>query len=335
MKSFSFSSLSSSLCLLALGLILTGCEPDLQFSAETISPQAKNAVDVLPANPMFVGMMNTQDLKSNQYTNVFEPGSLINDDMPDEALARFKDFVDATGFDPSEDLSEVYMAIEESGSSDRPDFSVVAYASIEPERLEAYVKEQVGDKLQVRSYRGVDVYEGEDDGHAPSFSFVNDDMMIGASSASALEAMIDRLEDGGNALNSNAAMMDLVGRASSGKSGWIVAKKPAEKVNFTRSTRNDMGDAALQMWTALEYVVVAGNVESDGIESQVFLYPSASVSSDDLASLAKGMVGLMKASPEVDDKALALLDEIKVTADADYVRIGMRVDNSMLAKVKG
>ena len=335
MKSISFSSLSLSFCLLALGVVLTGCEPDLQFSAETMSPQAKNAVDVLPANPMFVGMMNTQDLKSNQYTNVFEPGSLINDDMPEEALARFNDFVEATGFDPAEDLSEVYMAIEDPGNGERPEFSVVAYASIEPERLEAYVKEQVGNDLMIRSYRGVDVYEGEDDEHAPSFSFVNDDMMIGASSASVLEAMIDRLEDGGNALNANTSLMELVGHASSGKSGWIVAKKPAEKVNFSRSARNDMGDAAYQMWTALEYVVVAGNVESDGIDSQVFLYPSESVSSDDLASLAKGMVGLMKASPEVDDKTLALLDEIKVNADGDYVRIGMRVDNSLLAKVKG
>lgn len=333
MKSISFSSLPLSLCLLALGVMLAGCEPDLQFSAETMSPQAKNAVDVLPANPMFVGMMNTQDLKSNQYTNVFESGSLFNSDMRDDALARFNDFVTVTGFDPAEDLSEVYMAMEESGDGERHEFSVVAYADIEPERLKAYVKKEVGNDLRVRSYRGVDIYEGEDDEDAPSFSFVNDNMMIGASTPVALEAMIDRIEDGGTALSSDAAMMDLVGLASSGKSGWFVAKKPADMPNATKSGRSEMEDAASQIWNAVESMVVAGNVESDGIESQVFIYPVSNVSSDDLASLVKGALGIMKARPDVIE--LGVLDEVKVTADGDYVRIGMRLDNSLLATIKG
>ena len=311
-----------------------GCEPQLQFSAEDISVQAQNAVDVLPADPVFVGMMNPSDLQENEHTNVFSPGSLLNGDAPEDAISRLRDFVEVTGFDPVEDLREVYVAVEhiDDGPSNA---SIVAYASIEPERLRTYVEEQLGDELRLRAYRGVDIFEAKDDEDAPSFSIVNDDMIIAATDGNTVEAMIDRMEGEGSAMSSNAALMDLVARASSGKSGWFVARKPADAELNPHGAGNDLEATAEQIWAALDNFVVAVNVESQGLDSQVFLYPNATVSADDLSSLTKGMVALMKASPEMDEDRLAMLDEIEVTASGDYVRVGVYVDNEMIKMIKG
>ena len=103
-----------SFCLMAFGLILTGCETFLtNFSADDITTQAKNAVDVLPADVVAVGMMNNQDLKENAKTDIFGNGGLMGEEAPAELLARLEDFVEATGFNPEKDLDEVYVAIEE------------------------------------------------------------------------------------------------------------------------------------------------------------------------------------------------------------------------------
>jgi hypothetical protein len=257
MKSTFLSSIATGLFTMGLVLLITGCEPDLQFSAENITAQAKNAVDILPAHPTFVGMMNTQDLKSNSHTDVFGTGGLLQEEMPQEALSHLRDFVEMTGFNPEEDLNEVYIVAEQVANSAHQTVSIVAYASIEPASLQAYVENRMGDELQRRTYRGIEVYEGKKSDHAPSFSFINAEMMIAASTTDALEAMIDRLEGEGMALNSNKTMMDLIARASTGKSGWFVAKKPDDRPFSNTGAGNDLAQNAIQIWGELEYVVGA------------------------------------------------------------------------------
>ena len=334
MKRSFLSAFSLSILTLSV-LLITGCEPQLQFSTEDITVQAQNAVDVLPGDPVFVGMMNPSDLQENEHTNVFSPGSIFNHNAPDDAISRLKDFIEVTGFDPAEDLSEVYVAVEQLTNDGPSHASIVAYASIEPERLKSYVEEQLGDELQLRTYRGVDIFEAVDDDHAPSFSFVNDDMIIAATDGSTMESMIDRMEGEGNALSTDTEMMDLIARASSGKSGWFVAQKPADADLNSHGADNEMEATAAQIWAALDNVVMAVNVESQGLDSQVFLYPTANVSADDLSSLTKGMVAAMKAAPDLKEDQLEMLDKIDVRASNDHVRIGVYVDNETMKMIKG
>lgn len=318
--------------LLAIGLF-TACDPQLQevFKA-SLTPQAKNAIDVLPANASMVAMLNTQDLKSNEYTNVFGSNSLLNN-APDEGLARLQDFIEATGFDPDKDLTSIYFAASEIVGSEPETVNFVAYGTMDAEQLKAYVLEQVGNELETSTYRGADVFEiPEDD--APAFSFVNDDMMIAANSVSSLKAMIDRLEDGGNSLADNAVMMDKINQAAAGQSGWFVAKKPSmENTSYGRPS-NDIEETAQQIWTAVDYFVGALNIESDGLDGQVFVYPNDGVSADDLSSLMNGMIAAAKASPELSDEDLDMLDDIRAEASGDHVRVGMYVENSLIQKVR-
>ena len=111
---------------------------------------------------------------------------------------------------------------------------MVVYASFDSQSLANYVEEQAGDELNQRTYRGITVYEASSDNSGPSFSFVNDDMMIAATRTELIDAMIDRLEGNAEALSSNDEVMDLVATASVGQSGWLVALKP-EMVDLNES----------------------------------------------------------------------------------------------------
>ena len=72
MKRTSSFSKMMALMFVAVGLLFTACEP-YQFQAlkGTVTTEAKNAIDVLPADVMYVGMMNTQELKNNEHTDLF------------------------------------------------------------------------------------------------------------------------------------------------------------------------------------------------------------------------------------------------------------------------
>lgn len=317
--------------LLLASLALLGCEPSLQFSADDITTQAKNAVDVLPANTAMLGMMNVQDLKSNPNTDIFGSNDFLGGDAPAELMARMQDFIEVTGFDPQEDLTEVYVALQDVENDDNPNASIVAYASIDPSSMSTYVEDEAGNELEQRSYRGVTVYDTDD---GPSFSFVNDDMMIAATSPALLDAMIDRLEGEGEALSSNTEMMDLVATASVGESAWFVGQRPEEFRIDAKGGSSDLEQTAVQIMSALEHVVVGITIESDGLNNQVFLFPNTNVAADDLGSLTRGMVAALKVQPDLEEEHLAYLDEIEVTSSDEFVRIGFYADNEMIDQIK-
>ena len=314
--------------------LITACEPHLQaFKGASITTQAQNAIDVLPENAAYVAMMNTQDLKENEYTDVLGANSLLGRNDVRDLEEQLEEFIAATGFDPYNDLQEVYVAMEEI-KGETPEISAVAYASIDPEQLQNFVKEEAGNELLQRTYRGVDIFV-VDKGLAPSFSFVNEDMIIAASNTYLLEDMIDRLQGEGASLSGNADMMELVTQASTGQSGWVVAQKPEMNSNM-RSSRslNEFGEMADQVWMAVDYAVLALNIESEGLDGQAFLYPNDDVAAEDLSSLMNGMVALVKASPEVDQEMLDVLDDIRAKAHGDYVQVGMYVENDMIEKIR-
>ena len=312
---------------LSLFVVLSGCESQVEYSEEEISVQAKNAVDVLPPDPSFVGMMNIKDLSSS------ELGSMVEDEM--QNMDELQDLIEATGFNPEEDLKEVYVAVEDFGSERNPGVSVVAYASLDPNRLEGYVEERAGDDLQRRSYRGIDLYEFEADDHMGGFSFVNEDMILMASKTGLLEDMVDRLIDEGEALSWNSEMMELVSTASTGKSGWFVAEKPEMDAPVQNDAGNEMDERAKQIFMAVNHVIVAANVDGDEVESQVFLEPNSSVDAGDLADLVKGLRSALRADPGMAKQDLDMLDEIKISSSRGQVRIQFTVDDRILGKFNG
>ncbi len=310
-------------------LVLAGCDSNARLTEEDMTLQARNAVDVLPVEPAVVAMFNPEDLTGQNNPTLM---NLMQDRIQSGDMTQLRNFVEATGFDPMKDITEMYVAIEEPAGNAEPGVSVAAYASIEPDRLEAYVEEQIGDDVVRRTYRGIDLYESDDPQQKPAFSFVNDDMILAASRVELLEAMIDRLIDNAEALSANDGLMELVARASVGKSGWFVAEKPAGSPDLNEGAGN-FEDSFSQIWSAVDRMAIALNVESNGMESQAFLYPEANVSTKDLESLTKGFRSAMKSAPEIDQKGLALLDKVKVNASDEYVRVQLFADNAFIEEM--
>lgn len=331
MKSLSISS-KLVMLLMAIGLF-TACDSQLQsvFKA-SLTPQAQHATDVLPPDAQMVAMLNTQDLKSNEYTNVFGPNNLL-DEAPEEAIAHFNDFIAATGFDPEKDLKEVYLAAGPLDGETK-NVALVAYGTIDAEQLQAYVEREAGDELDSYTYSGTTIFTKSGE-KTPALSFVNDDMILAANSADHLEAMLDRLEGDGDALGDNSKMMELITQAAAGQSAWFVARKPDIAPPTGDMPSNDLAQNAIQIFKAVDYVVGALNIESDGLDGQVFVYPNDSVSADDLASLMNGVIAAAKANPELQEKDLEVLDDIRARAQDNHVHLNLYVENSLIAKVKG
>ncbi len=331
MKSLSVST-KLVMLLVAVGLF-TACDSQLQsvFKA-SLTPQAQHATDVLPADAQMVAMLNTQALKSNQYTNVFGSNNLLNE-APEEAIAHFNDFISATGFDPEKDLREVYIAAGPLNEGPK-NVALVAYATIDAEELQAYVEREAGNELDAYTYKGTTIYTKSGD-DAPALSFVNDDMIMAANSSANLEAMIDRLEGEGNSLADNSKMMELMTLASAGQSAWFVARKPNVTPPAGEIPSNELAQNAMQIFRAVDYVVGALNIENEGLDGQMFVYPNDSVSADDLASLMNGVIAAAKANPEIQEKDLEMLDDLRAETRDGYVHMGMFVDNSLIQKVKG
>ncbi len=328
----SFPSKMLALTFVAAGLLFTACEP-YQFQAlkGTITTEAKNAADVLPADVMYVAMMNTQDLKNNEYTDLFGDNGIVFSNVESDDLAQLQDFMNATGFDPNDDLREMYVAVSPRSQS-QPTFSMVAYASNDPAELQAYLENNAGDDLNKRNYKGIDVFEAED-GTKPSLSFVNEEMIIAAANPGLLEDMIDRLQgDGTQALASNEKMTELMTQASIGGSGWFVAKKPEINTNM-RSGGNEIEQSAQQIWNTLDYVVGAVNIESTGFDSQMFFYPNEGVDAKDMASLMNGMIAVAKVQPEIQQEFVEVLDDMRAKASGDYVEMDLFIENNMIQTV--
>ena len=313
--------------ILAAGLVSAGCESQFQSTGEDISLQAKHAVEVLPVNPMFVAMANVEDLADSEWFD------MMGIDFEGEEYAEVRQLMEETGFDPMEDIREVYFAVEQSEAGKPAGVSVAAYAANDPARMKAYIEERIADEVILSTYRGVDVFMIDAGRDTPGFSFVNEDMILMASKGYLLEGMIDRLIDEGGALNTNTALMNRIARASIGKSGWMIADKPMEEINARPST--GLEENLVQMWSAMDHMIVALNVEDNEVDSQVFLYPNESISAGDLASLTKGVRSALRAQVQEEEEAMKRLDEIKISSTRDHVRVQFAVDREFVETIRG
>jgi len=311
---------------LMVGLLLAGCENQLEAPA-TITLQTRSAAEVLPAEARFVGMMN---LSAMQHNATFNPLG----DMSGEAGARVRDFIERTGFDPATDLQEVYFAASTMDARARPSF--VAYATYDRERLLDYVEQNMRDTFERSDYRGVPVYRATQDDHTFAFALATGNMIVGAFDASTLETMLDRLSNGGHALKDNAETMALIAQTAAGSSAWFIARDitaqlpDAPPQHTPPQPEEAMAHTALQIGKALRDVVLSVTLQDDGAEGTVLMTTKDGVSATDVADLTQGIVAAMKASSDVDDAQLRMLDEVQVRSKGDQVRVNFYLDNATL-----
>lgn len=310
-------------CLLAAALV--GCENDLSTPG-AITLQTRKAVEVLPADARFVGRVDLQAVRHNDVLDPFDGQRTWGDELNGELAARLQDFVDATGFDPAEDLREVYVA----ASGEAP--SLVAYADYDRDRLEAYVDERLADDFTRDTYRGVTVYRAREDGGDGKAFYValaSDNMIVASPDAAALEAMLDRAAGQGEALAASEAAMRLVRQVGDGDV-WAVVLDLEGMRRPDHDADAGHGDAAFsKLGGLLRTAAVSMRVEDDGVEGDAWLTPRDGVAAGDVASLVRGAVAAAKAAPDLDAAKTRALDEVEVRESGEGVRVSFDFDNAV------
>ncbi len=309
---------------LLAGSLFLGCENQIE-APEAMTLQTRSAVEVLPADVQFVGMV---DLEAMQRNSAFNPFDEAN--MASEFGARIQDFIDATGFNPEQDLKEVYFAARSMDRDERPSF--VAYATFDRDRLVDYVEQRMSNTFARTDYKGITVYRATEDGESFAFALATENMVVASQDEAGVHTMLDRLAGSGESLKSDARTMDLIQTASGGSSAWFVARGiDTQMMQAEEATDDAIGRDVQQIGKAVQDVAVSVKMEQDGAAGTVFMMTKEGISTSDVASLTKGVIAAMKGSAKVDSKELQMLDDVRVTTKGDQVRVNFYVENALLA----
>lgn len=310
---------------LAFLLFAVGCE-SVQSPGE-LTLQTRSALDVLPSDVNLVSMVNVERARSSEAFNTFTDGGFSMQHMTGEGAARFQDFIEATGFNPDEDIERVYFAARANEDDAAPAF--VVYADYDRTRLDAYIDEQPDFELERSTYADAPVYLTQKGDDEMAFALVNDDMIV-AGSRSEVYAMLDRLADGSKGLSGNTEMMALVERADHPDDMWMALRDlPADHMNAGGD------DAFQQAGRMMQDAVLSAGFQRDGVAIKALGLTRADVDTRDVADLVRGAVATMKMGAKSDRATLETLDRVDVREVRGGVEVETFVSQEALREMQG
>lgn len=222
---------------LAATVGLAGCEPYMSMT-DQIPAQTRQATTLLPKSPRFVGMVDLE----TAFAEVEEiTGMNVADSLRATEPRHVREFLDATGMEPKEDLKAVYGAVGHGKN-----FSAVLFADLTPAQIDRYLSEASGDAGRSTSYRDVPVYHLAADSHETnghrhvdslSLAFMGNGMIAAAVGEGRVEAMVDRFRETKNSFSDNEPYMKLVRKVGRGSTAWLVGRDVLE------SALRDSGEA--------------------------------------------------------------------------------------------
>jgi hypothetical protein len=301
-------------------LFNTACETDSGDLTTSLSLEARAATEVLPSSAVFVGMARVGDFASNPAVNPFRQGGWLSS-SDTEAAARVLDFLATTDFDPERDVEAVYIA--GNPKSDELGPSIVANGTFDRQRILSYVEEKYEDTFQRSDYAGVAIYSGGDGHHAFTFALPSDETLIASSSVTLVQAMIDRISNGGPSLSDDARLMDLI-RKVDGQSAWMVT----EDVQFQTNGK----------WSGFSRAIdrAAGGLQvtEDGMDGVVYLIPPEGVAAGDLEDLVRGVVAGVKTSSDLSTLQREALETVRIDLSDGQVVVRFAASNDLLTELR-
>jgi len=290
------------------------------FSSDTgVMPQAmtietEEVLNILPHDAQMALMVNVEDMYAHHQNVPFTPSRAD--------LERMTEEFSALGFDPTRDLKAVYMGSNNLRSNKAV---VVAIGKYDQDQLESFIDDELGNRLDVSTYNGATVYTpvNHNGRSEMAFALVNGNMVIGASGEGELQKALDRWAGDAPGLSANAESMSFISQVAHAESGWAMMRDLGHELR--PEGRGDMERFARRLGRALRDAVVGFIMDDEGIETNMVLAPRSSVSADDLASVAKGVVAGMKTMVH-NDAQLRILDDVNVKASGDNVKVHFFVD---------
>lgn len=309
---------------LALLLFAVGCE-NVQSPGE-LTLQTRSALDVLPSDVNMVSMVNVERARASAAFEAFTDGGFSMQQMTGEGAARFNDLIEATGFNPDEDIERVYFAARAHEDDAAPAF--VVYAEYDRDRLDAYIDDQADLQLERSTYADAPVYLMQKEGHDMAFALVNDDMVVAGSRAE-VYAMLDRLADGSKGLSGNPDMMALIQRAGHPDDMWMALRDlPTDQAAAT-------DDAFGQAGRMMENAVLSAGFQRNGVAVKALGLTRADVNTGEVADLVRGAVATMKMGAKSDRATLETLDRVDVREVRGGVEVETFVSQEALREMRG
>lgn len=303
---------------LSAGLFLSGCESGMDAAnAPDVTPETRAASAVLPQDARFTLMVNLKSLRENGPEKMRDALSLSSFDGASEKSARVQDFLASTGIDPDEDLERMYLAMSDVGGREAPHF--VVYGTFDRDRLQNALRSTYGSDLGETSQNGITVFTAQPGAsdEAMSFAVINEDMIVGASSADRVVSMIERR---GDEVESKGSENDALLRAASqGRSAWFVTRN-LNVPDLEEGARDTEAAEDLGMLSrAVRDLAGSFSFESDGtMDGTLWLVPKDEAASGDVADVARGLLATAKQQADDPDWS-TVLDEMTVETSGSRV----------------
>lgn len=304
-------------------LLLTGCGDSLTEGGVAMTAQTRETLDILPANAEVVGMMN---LRAARAAGTLE--TIMNDEarlrgMTGGGSAAFSRFLQETGFDPSEDLDRVYVAMGEAGPA------IVGHGRYDRERIARFLNDQ--GEMEEITLGGLPAYRAAEEDGEPFAVLLANNAIILAGTERLVEGMAARLQGASSGLSSDAALTRLIHRAGYGDGAWFVSRDLSLHGDSYTSTGRD--GSIEQAARLADDVVFSLGFKPEGIGVDAYVTPRAGASSADLADLLRGSVSALRLSAKDEPQLLDALDETTVDESDGGVRIRSFLHDDLVAKM--
>lgn len=328
--------IGSALFLLLLLVVFSGCNTGMQEPTD-LTAEAKRATELLPATSSYVMMMDVRHVRDNS-----PEGEQMFSKMMDQAgerRARFRDFVEATGFDPKTDLNRVYLA---SGpDADAEATTVLLYGAFDTDKIRSYVASNAKGDVRIstdgdatlftlapNAMSGADL---PDDG--PTLAIASDELAILSGTRATVTETLGRLRNGGQALSSNDTMMPLVRRAANGQSMWFVtANLPRTDIDEvdTQSLQGEQRKMA-RVAKAVKDVAASFSFTDGGELDAVFhMNTQQDAAASDVADIIRGLAAAARQSKSSFNDFESALDNLDVREYDESVQVSTRVSRNSI-----
>ncbi|WP_420453961.1 hypothetical protein [Rubrivirga sp.] len=292
-------------------LTTTGCSDTFAAPGIGSSAQTTDALALLPTDADVYGMTNLAKARDSQAleTALGDTGLGM---VSGRGSADFDEFIRLTGFDPSQDLDRVFVAVSE-GPSERAAF--VAYGWFDRDKIERFVADNGEVAFEVTEVEGLPVYlTTVEDGQRGGFALVNDEMVLAGDQAT-LTAMVRRL--GTSATPRDAELQALFDRVAFPDGAWFVARG----LDGAGLQVDDDAPPSALAARAADGFVVSMDFGDDGVPVRAFLATKPEASTDDVADVVRGGISAARIGLKDEPSALDVLDRVEVVSEDAGVRV--------------
>lgn len=303
----------------AIVLTLTGCDSEGMLTAD--SSERDTALRILRVDSRmlaYADVENQIDVARQMMGQNAEQQAMM-----EEGLERV---FEMTGIRVDEDVHSVYMGL--TGFSNDAEGGVVAFAEFDQDAVvdQAASMEEV---TRIDTDWPVDAFGIEGHENDPAVAFAEGSLIIMASSADHLAAMLDRAYQEGGSVSLDPMLAEVADRNS-----WMIVRGIGDYTN--EIPESDLGAQlamARPLLTSLEDLAIGMDQDAESMAAEAIIRPNDSVSVDDYANLLSGVRAMMRLQFRDLDVAMEMIDDIEIEAEDAWVSLEFEFDQGDMERL--